>query len=155
MSKNGFTNVDGLITRTEDARVSVLDRGFLYGDSLYEVYLTLDHKPMFLQDHIERARNSAAMMGMKITQSDEDIIRESKRTMEACCLDKTQEFYVRWIITRGGGPIELSAKGDEVTSLVIIAKPIARRENRYTEYGGLRLYIPSIRRNSELATNPG
>ena len=41
MSKNGFTNVDGLITRTEDARISVLDRGFLYGDSLYEVYLTL------------------------------------------------------------------------------------------------------------------
>ena len=41
MSKNGFTNVDGYITKTEDARISVLDRGFLYGDSLYEVYLTL------------------------------------------------------------------------------------------------------------------
>ena len=41
MSKNGFTNVDGHITKTEDARISVLDRGFLYGDSLYEVYLTL------------------------------------------------------------------------------------------------------------------
>ena len=51
------------------------------------------HKPMFLQDHIDRARNSAAMMGMKISQSDEDIIRESKRTMEACSLDQSQVHY--------------------------------------------------------------
>ena len=88
---------------------------------------------MFMQEHLDRARKSAAMMRMTITQSDAQIIAESKRTMEACELatDKVinlnrnfkqikKEFYVRWIITRGDGPIELSSTGDEQTSLIII-----------------------------------
>jgi len=152
---SGFTNVNGTITRSEDARVPVLDRGFLYGDSVYEVYLTLNHTPMFMQEHLDRARKSAAMMRMTITQSDAQIIAESKRTMEACELGTDKEFYVRWIITRGDGPIELSSTGDEQTSLIIIAKPIARTEHRYAaERNGLRLFIPSIMRNSEHAMNP-
>ena len=53
MSKNGFTNVDGYITKTEDARISVLDRGFLYGDSLYEVYLTLAWVEIFYIDYAD------------------------------------------------------------------------------------------------------
>ena len=91
---NGFTNVDGTITKTEEARVPVLDRGFLYGDSIYEVYLTLNHKPMFMKDHLDRARRSAEMMGMTIKQSDDEIKKESKRTMEACGLDDSQVLVV-------------------------------------------------------------
>ena len=41
---------------------------------------------MFMQEHLDRARKSAAMMRMTITQSDADIVAGSKRTMEACGL---------------------------------------------------------------------
>jgi branched-subunit amino acid aminotransferase/4-amino-4-deoxychorismate lyase len=35
-----MANVNGQITPLEEARISILDRGFLYGDSVYEVFRT-------------------------------------------------------------------------------------------------------------------
>ncbi len=33
-----MANVDGVTSRTADANILVMDRGFLYGDSIYEVF---------------------------------------------------------------------------------------------------------------------
>ncbi|SVD24753.1 uncharacterized protein METZ01_LOCUS377607, partial [marine metagenome] len=35
-----MANVDGQITAMHDAKIPVMDRGFLYGDSVYEVFRT-------------------------------------------------------------------------------------------------------------------
>ena len=48
-------------------------------------------------------------MGMKLTIGDEQLIAEVKRTLAAHPKNEGMEFYVRWIITRGAGPIELSS----------------------------------------------
>ena len=67
------------------------------------------------------------------------------------------EFYVRWIITRGAGPIEMSCRhaGAEPTRYIIIVKPIPCIKDRYlNDRDGLRLKITQIRRNSEVSTNP-
>ena len=40
----------------EDARVSVFDRGFLYGDSVYEVVRTYGGRPFALRRHLARLR---------------------------------------------------------------------------------------------------
>ncbi|GIT14772.1 MAG: hypothetical protein CM1200mP36_05280 [Gammaproteobacteria bacterium] len=47
-----MTNVDGVITRTADATVPVMDRGFLYGDSVYEVFRTYDGVPLLYDEHL-------------------------------------------------------------------------------------------------------
>ena len=44
---NSMSNVDGHITPTAEACVPVLDRGFLYGDSIYEVFRTYSGVPLF------------------------------------------------------------------------------------------------------------
>ena len=56
----------------QKAVIPILDRGFLYGDSYYEVVITKDHQPVFMQDHLDRGRLSALMMDM--AQSDEFLI---------------------------------------------------------------------------------
>ncbi len=79
----GMTNVDGRITRTEDARVPVLDRGFLYGDSVYEVFRTYSGVPLFFDEHWSRLENSARLARMRISQSREAITEEIRRTVHA------------------------------------------------------------------------
>ena len=64
-----MANVNGEITRLEDARISILDRGFLYGDSVYEVFRTYAGVPLFCDEHFERMENSARMIAMTISQS--------------------------------------------------------------------------------------
>ena len=61
-----MTSVDGAITPTADARVPVLDRGFLYGDSIYEVFRTYGGVPLFYDEHWQRFENSAALIRMRI-----------------------------------------------------------------------------------------
>ena len=53
-SFESMTNVDGVITRTADATVPVMDRGFLYGDSVYEVFRTYDGVPLLYDEHWTR-----------------------------------------------------------------------------------------------------
>jgi len=69
----GVANVNGVITDMDKAVIPVLDRGFLYGDSLYEVAITQNHVPIFMDDHMDRMRSSASKMQMPLTISDAKI----------------------------------------------------------------------------------
>ena len=40
----------------QDAKISPLDRGFLFGDAIYEVIIALNKKPFELDAHIERLK---------------------------------------------------------------------------------------------------
>ena len=62
----------------EKAVIPLLDRGFLYGDSYYEVVITQDKQLVFMQDHLDRGRLSALMMDMNMAQSDEFLIKGIK-----------------------------------------------------------------------------
>ena len=74
-----MTSVDGTITRTADARVPVLDRGFLYGDSIYEVFRTYRGIPLFYAEHWRRFENSAALIRMRIGLTLDELTPRSAR----------------------------------------------------------------------------
>jgi len=78
-----MTNVDGTITRTADARVPVLDRGFLYGDSIYEVFRTYRGIPLFYAEHWRRFENSAALIRMRIGLTLDELTAAIRATIAA------------------------------------------------------------------------
>jgi len=63
--------------------LSILDRGFLYGDSVYEVFRTYDGVPLFCDEHFDRMDNSARLIHMKISQSREEMLNQMRRTIAA------------------------------------------------------------------------
>jgi branched-chain amino acid aminotransferase len=89
-------NIDGAIAPT--ASVSVLDRGFLYGDSVYEVVRTFHGRPFALQEHLDRLRQSAAYCYLEVPWSDTHIRAEVARTLEQAGF---AEAYIRIVVTRG------------------------------------------------------
>ena len=76
-----MTNIDGTITPTADARVPVLDRGFLYGDSIYEVFRTYDGVPLFYEEHWARLQNSAALIRLRIGLSLHELTEAIRATV--------------------------------------------------------------------------
>ncbi|MEX0974018.1 MAG: aminotransferase class IV [Bacillota bacterium] len=46
--------LNGSVVPQEEARISVLDRGFLFGDGLYEVVRIYDNQPLYLEEHLDR-----------------------------------------------------------------------------------------------------
>ena len=91
-------NVNGLLSPLEDAKIPISDRGFLYGDSIYEVVIVENGVPMFLEDHFERMKKSAAKIELKITQTNKEIKGEISKTLKfliETTKNECKEIYVR------------------------------------------------------------
>jgi branched-chain amino acid aminotransferase len=57
-----WTWLDGQVLPTAEARIGVLDRGFLYGDSVFETLRTIEGRGLFLKEHLDRLRKSLARL---------------------------------------------------------------------------------------------
>ena len=147
---NPMINVDGLITPMADATIPVMDRGFLYGDSVYEVFRTYKGVPVFMVDHFERLENSAALISMTISQSREELIQEIRRTVKATGAGSEEDIYVRYQVSRGVGPVDLYPDPGLKTRYVIIVSTLPSRKPEYYSRG-MDMAVPSVRRNPENA----
>jgi len=149
-----MTNVDGTITRTADARVPVLDRGFLYGDSIYEVFRTYGGVPLFYDEHWRRFENSAALIRMRIGLSKEELTEAIRATIAATGAARLREdAYVRYTVTRGDGPVDLFPSPELKTRYVIIVRPVPVWNPEFYSRG-VRLAVASTRRNPSNALDP-
>src|SRR5437879_6009827 len=95
--------VDGRICDPEQATISVFDRGFLYGDSVYEVMRTVRGRPFDLDAHLERLERSAEAIALAIPPRRE-LVGAIDATLTAA---QNPESYIRIVVTRGAGPISL------------------------------------------------
>ncbi|MCR9244513.1 MAG: aminotransferase class IV [bacterium] len=93
-------NLDGRIQPEADTRISVLDRGFLFGDSVYEVVRTTAGVPFAWPEHFARLRASAADIRMPLDLDDAELGRRIAATIAATGEDHGSH-YVRIIVTRG------------------------------------------------------
>jgi branched-chain amino acid aminotransferase len=149
-----MTNVDGAITRTADARVPVLDRGFLYGDSIYEVFRTYGGVPLFYDEHWQRFENSATLIRMRLELTKDRLTDAIRATIAATGAAKLgQDAYVRYTVTRGDGPVDLFPSPELKTRYVIIVRPVPSWNPEFFSRG-VRLGVASTRRNPKNALDP-
>ena len=142
-------NVEGRLVPPEQALVPVLDRGFLYGDSVYEVVRTYGGKPFELERHLDRMQRTAERIGLSLPPRDE-LIRELQRTLDAA---GNAESYARLIVTRGVGQFGLGAHLSDEHRVVVIVRPLLEiPEEQYER--GLQMAIARTRRNSPQALDP-
>ncbi len=154
---NGFesmANVDGVISRTADARIPVMDRGFLYGDSIYEVFRTYDGVPLFYDEHWTRFENSASLINMQLGLTKEQMTQEIRQTvLTTNAAELGRDVYVRFTMTRGEGPVDLYPDPALPTRYVIIIQELHEwRPELYSQ--GVRLAIPEVLRNPINSLDP-
>lgn len=143
-------NVEGKLVPPEQAVVPVLDRGFLYGDSVYEVVRTYDARPFELERHLARMERTAQRIDLALPPR-EVLARELQRTLDAA---DNPESYARIVVTRGTGEFGLSpflARGQN--RLVVIVRPLSLPPEEQYE-SGLQMAIAKIRRNPPQALDP-
>lgn len=148
-----MANVNGEITPAEEAKISILDRGFLYGDSVYEVFRTYNGIPFYYEEHFDRLEKSARLSMLNISQSREFLKEEIRRTAAACNIAEGEDIYCRYTITRGSGPVDLDPTLDLQSSYIIVVKQVpAWNPKFYSE--GMKLAVPSIHRNTPKTLDP-
>lgn len=94
-----WANWNGVAMPLADVRVSVLDRGYLFGDGVYEVLRVYGGRPFLLREHMERLRRS--LREIRIEADAERIERRMLKTLHDSGVDGGM-IYVQ--ITRGAAP---------------------------------------------------
>lgn len=94
--------LNGKTVPLSEARVSVLDRGFLFGDGVYEVVSVYGGKPMLLDDHLRRLERSMDAVRLQNPHDRDAWKRIIARVVAANASDE-QSLYIQ--VTRGVAPL--------------------------------------------------
>lgn len=142
----GIASVDGVIAPLHEAQVSVLDRGFQFGDGVFEALRTYGSRADFLDEHLSRLEHSCALLHIALRWSRAELAREVERAVAALPsfasapegAHRAPECSVRIMVTRGSLPEALPpvSKGTPGQArLVILVRPLGPSSPALYEQG--------------------
>ena len=134
--------------------ISVLDHGFLLGDSVYEVLWWHRGAIIQEQEHMERLVESGRRLYMDLHATAEELGRRMRETVAAAEVSPDEDAYIRLMITRGAGPLGLDFRKIEKQSVVVIVAP-ANRPTPEAWERGLTFALVARQRNPQRALDPG
>ena len=140
--------------RKEEARVSVFDHGFLYGDGVYETLRSYGPRIFLLNEHVARLRRSAELIRLRVPIEDSawaGILEEAMAHNGVGTAE--QDAYIRITISRGPGEIGLDPALCPSPTIVVITKPLVRPDATLYR-NGIHLITAQTRRNQAESLNP-
>jgi branched-chain amino acid aminotransferase len=149
-------NTNGRLHDAREPSISPLNRGFLYGDAVYEVWRTYRGALFAWEEHWERLRRSAQAVHLSLPFAAGAALDEVRRTAAAYrkASGFAGELYIRLQITRGAGSIGLDTALADRPDFVLLVQPcpqVAPAKLR----SGLRLSLAEgLRRNPAASLNP-
>jgi branched-chain amino acid aminotransferase len=147
--------LNGEFVSEEQAKVSVLDHGFLYGDGIFEGIRAYSGRVFGLEEHVDRFWESAKSIMLKLPLT-RDQIKEA--ILETIRRNKLRDAYIRPIASRGVGPLSLDpAKCPRATLVIIVDAETRHPEDigpTATGDRGIRTITVSQRRNGPNTLSP-
>lgn len=119
---NKAVSIDGQLVAEQDAKISVLDHGLLYGDGLFEGLRVRAGRIFRLEQHMARLQLGARYLGLELpggVEAQARIVRETVRAFAQ------KEAYVRLLVTRGEGPLGVDPTTCKKPTVVCIVAEIA------------------------------
>ena len=138
--------INGELVPESEAKISVFDHGFLYGDGVFEGIRAYKGVVFKLREHLERLYDSAKFLRIEIPMSKEELMEAILETIRRNGLS---DCYIRVVITRGVGDLGLDPRKCGKPSIIIIARPMAPLLGKRS----VSLIISSVRRDGVDATN--
>lgn len=131
----------------KQAQVSVFDRGFLYGDGIFETLRVRDSRPLFLQRHLQRLHESCRLIGLPLPTPEplwDSLLQE---LVERNHLEHTM---IRITISRGVGGQGPDPSGCAHPTVVIFPRPLPQLTKDQKKHG-VNLTILTTRRQPSSA----
>ena len=132
MSTKIWLSTQGRPCDPHDAVISVFDRGFLYGDSVYETMRTSGGVVVDLEAHLDRLGRSAEGIALEIPFARSELIAALEATLAA---SDNADSRVRLVVTRGVGPIALDTRVASEPLLVVIVQALEIPSTQARERG--------------------
>jgi branched-chain amino acid aminotransferase len=142
--------IDGKYYPSSEAKISVFDHGFLYGDGVFEGIRAYDGIVFKLKEHIDRLYYSAHAIMLDIPLTKDEMI---KAVLETLRVNNLRDAYIRLVVTRGVGDLGLDPRKCSKPSIIIIATPTLKLYNEEKRRKGISMIVSWIRRDPVDATS--
>jgi branched-chain amino acid aminotransferase len=139
---NEIFYLNGKLVPRNEAKISLLDYGFLFGFGLYETVRVYEGKPFRLENHLARLRYSGDRLGIKIHIA---LIRDA--VSEVVKANGFGQTRLRICVSIGEGEISPDLDSCEIPTIAVIAAEY-QPPSREKYQNGFKTVISSIRRNS-------
>jgi branched-chain amino acid aminotransferase len=150
MKRREIVVINGTVSSPEEAKISVFDRGFLFGDAVYEVTRSYGRVLFQLEAHVERLFASASRLRMDLKKSQKEVCSELYRYVDMTDQDNV---YVRVQVSRGQGPIGMDPGLVAEPNWVVYVRPLApHKPTLYTQ--GCAVALSGVQRNDKRALDP-
>ena len=134
--------LNGQYLRLADAKVSVLDRGFVFGDGIYEVVPFYRGEPFRMEEHLARLERSLASIGIDPGYSRDDW-RALMRGMASRSAHSHFTVYLQ--VTRGPAKRDHAFPQTAQPTVFCMVSPFSRPDARMREQGLTAISVPDIR----------
>jgi branched-chain amino acid aminotransferase len=140
--------IDGEYYPKSQAKISVYDHGFLYGDGVFEGIREYNGVVFKLKEHVDRLYRSAHAIMLQIPLTKQEMV---KAVLETLRKNKMKDSYIRLIVSRGLGDLGLDPRKCPKPTIIIITDTINIRAGNAKETG-ITTMFSWVRRNPVDAT---
>jgi branched-chain amino acid aminotransferase len=140
--------IDGEFYPKSQAKISVYDHGFLYGDGVFEGIREYNGVVFKLKEHVDRLYRSAHAIMLQIPLTKQEMV---KAVVETLRKNKMKDSYIRLIVSRGLGDLGLDPRKCPKPTIIIITDSINIRAGNAKETG-ITTMFSWVRRNPVDAT---
>lgn len=142
MGDDRFVYLDGAFVPSEEARVPIFDRGFLFGDGLFETMRAWGGSVFRFDRHLDRLSRGLEVVGIPLSIPRPQLESAVERLLD---MNRIQDAYIRLMVWRGEG-WGVDPAGCSAARLAIIARPVVPYPRALYERG-MKGVIVSIRQN--------
>lgn len=140
---NNFIFLNGKIILETEGLITIKDRGFLYGDGIFETLRSYGGKPFKLAEHLKRLSSSAKKLKISLKYTNKKL---SNNINELLNVNNVQDAYIRITLSRGAGNAGLGISAGLKPTLLIQIKQFTPYESKLYKKG-MSLIVSKSRRS--------
>ena len=147
---------NGEIVPESEARVSFRDRGFKYGDAVFDTTRTFGHRIFKLDEHIDRLFKSMRYLQIDSRLTPDEFTSITKEIVEANVrlLEADDDYWVTQRVSRGVDTPELDLAVQDGPTVIVECCPLPLRARARLYRDGIDVITPSVRRTPPEAFSP-
>ncbi|MCF6266884.1 MAG: aminotransferase class IV [Desulfuromusa sp.] len=145
-----YVYLNGEFVKSDNAKISVFDQGFLYGDGIFESFRSIGRRLYQFSQHYQRLKQSAEALSYPVTLTQQELEAILLELRERNGLNNA---YYRITITRGEGQIGFQRDMDNNLTCLVIGREFQGFDESYYQKG-IELKVAQTRRNAPEAINP-
>ena len=147
---------NGRFVPEREVLVPFRDRGFQYGDAVFDTTRTFGHRVFKLGEHVDRLYRSLRYLRIDpgLTPAQTVAVTEEVLRRNLPLLEPDQDYWVTQRVSRGLDPAAREVWDQDGATVIVECLPLPLRERATLFRDGIRVVTPSVRRASPAALSP-